>query len=253
MKILQFTLLFALLITLISCSGSQDITGLSADEKFKIAKAKFDDEDYEDALIDLQAILLQYAGTAIIDDAQFYLGMCHFKKNEFIRSAFEFSKLIRDYPASDYVKDAQYMLAESYYELSPHYSLDQRFTKKAIEEYQAYIDFFPTDQRVPSIEKKISELNDKLAEKIFHSAVQYTKQNNTKSAIIYYDLLLEKYPDSRFAELSSYNKINLLTSKSRNEEALEEAKKFLIKYPNSQLRNEIDIIVKNLSNKVTSK
>lgn len=253
MKIIQLLLIIIISGIYFSCSSGTETVGLSPEERFALAKAEYEDEDYEEALNELQAIILQFSGTAIIDDAQYYLGLCHYKRGEFIRAAFEFSKSIRDYPTSEYVKESQYMLAESYLELSPHYSLDQRFSRKAIEEYQAFIDFFPTDQRVPEVEKKIALLNDKLAEKIFTSAVQYRKLNNVRSAIIYFDLLLEKYPDSKFADVSLYNKITLLTEKSQNEEALKEANKFIQKYPNSSYLKDVHSIVGNLNKKVTAK
>ncbi|MBM4176761.1 MAG: outer membrane protein assembly factor BamD [Ignavibacteria bacterium] len=252
MKIIQIFLLIIISSMYFSCSSGSDTIGLSPEERFTIAKAEYEDGDYEDALNELQAIILQFSGTAIIDDTQYYLGLCHFNRGEFIRAAFEFSKLIRDYPTSEYIKDAQFMLGESYLELSPHYSLDQRFSRKAIEEYQAFIDFFPTDERVPAVEKKIAQLNDKLAEKIFSSAVQYRKLNNLRSAVIYFDLLLEKFPDSKFADEALYNKIILLVDKSQNEEALSEAKRFLQKYPTSGYLKNIQTIIIDLNSKLTS-
>ncbi len=252
MKIIQIFLLIIISSVYFSCSSGSDTIGLSPEERFTLAKAEYEDGDYEDALNELQAIILQFSGTSIIDDAQYYLGMCHFSRGEYIRAAFEFSKLIRDYPTSEFVKDAQYMLGESYFELSPHYFLDQRFSRKAIEEYQAFIDFFPTDGRVPTVEKKIAMLNDKLAEKIFSSAIQYRKLNNARSAIIYYDLLLEKFPDSKYADVSLYNKITLMVEKSQNEDALNEAKRFIQKYPNSSYIKSVQSIISNLNNKVTS-
>ena len=45
-------------------------------------------------------------------------------------AAYEFSKLVKNMPASEFVPDAQYMLAESYFQLSPNFTLDQKYTKK---------------------------------------------------------------------------------------------------------------------------
>ena len=50
------------------------------------------------------------------------------------------------------------MLGESYYRLSPNFTLDQSYTRSAIKEFQAFIDFFPTDEQVLEAEKKINEL-----------------------------------------------------------------------------------------------
>ncbi len=59
-----------------------------------------------------------------------------YQRSEYIVAAYEFSKLIRNMPASEFVPKAQYMLADSYYQLSPNFNLDQVYTKKAIVELQ---------------------------------------------------------------------------------------------------------------------
>lgn len=246
MKAIKYLIIVLLAQIFISCSGSKDLSSLSPEERFLLAKQKFDKKDYLEAISEFENIMVQFSGTGIVDDAQYYLAYSYYKRGEYIKSAYEFSKLIRDYPTSEYVKDAQFMLAESYYELSPHYSLDQRFTEKAIEEYQAFIDFFPDDPRKSEAEKRIKELNDKLARKIFETAEQYRRMKYIKSAMIYYDLLLEKYPDSKYSSQALYTKIKLLVERSRNKEALDEAKRFLQRYPNSENAKEVQKILNEL-------
>lgn len=246
MKSIKIVAILILSIVFIDCSGSKDLSQLSPEERFLRAKKLYDDRNYLESISEFENIMIQFSGSNIVDDAQFYLAMSYYGKGEYVKSAYEFSKLIRDFPVSEYVKDAQFMLAESYYQLTPHYSLDQRFTEKAIEEYQAFIDFFPNDPRVPVAEQKIRELNDKLARKIFETAEQYRRMNYIKSALIYYDLLLEKYPDSKFSSEALYTKIKLLVERSRNKEALEEAKKYLQRYPNSDKSKEVSRLISEL-------
>lgn len=246
MKPINYLIILITGIVFLSCSGSKDLSTLSPEERFALAKEKFDKKDYLEAINDLESIMIQFSGSGIVDDAQYYLAYSYFKRDEFIKAAYEFSKLIRDFPASEYVKDAQFMLAESYYNLSPHYTLDQRYTEKAIEEYQAFIDFFPQDSRVKEAERKIRELNDKLAKKIYETAEQYRRMNYIKSAIIYYDLLLEKYPDSKYSSSALFTKIKLLVERSRNNEALEEAKRYLQRFPNGEYAKEVQKIIQQL-------
>lgn len=247
MKTIKILLIISLSQIFMFCSGAKDLSKLSPEERFLLAKQMFDKRDYMEAISEFESLMIQFSGTEIVDDAQYYLAFSYYKREEYIKSAFEFSKLIRDYPASEYVKDAQFMLAESYYKLSPSYLLDQRFTEKAIEEYQAFIDFFPDDHRKLEAERKIRELNDKLARKIFETGEQYRRMNSIKSALIYYDLLLEKYPDSKYSSEALYIKIKLLIERSRNKEALEEALRYMQRYPDSQYAKEIQKIIEELS------
>jgi len=213
------------------CSGGVDTTQLGPEEHFEYAMSLFNDEDYEDVTRELQSILLQYPGSSVNDDAQYYLGFTYFKKEQYLLAAYEFSKLIRNIPASPFVADAQYGLAEAYYQLSPPYPLEQSYTKKAVEEFQAFLDFFPGNSRVEEAEQKIHELNLKLAEKEYNSGYIYEKMEYSTAAIDYYTYVFETYHDTKFAPLALYKKIDILLQKERTDEAIRNISIFLERYP----------------------
>jgi outer membrane protein assembly factor BamD len=251
----QMNKLFPILILLLlvfGCSSSIDTANLSSQERLSYAVRLYNDEDYELAINEFQGIILQFPGNAVVDDAQYYLAMSRFQRSEFILAAFEFSKLIKNMTASEFVPQAQFMLAECYYELSPDYSLDQKYTKKAIEEYQAFIDFFPVNPKVPEAEKKIRELNTKLAEKKYNSAMIYEKLEYFTAAMKYYDDVIETYHDTPYAPMALYNKINILRSRERNVDALNEISKFLQRYPNDQRAKEIENLKTSLENQLSA-
>ncbi len=231
---------FFLILTFFGCSSSIDTTNLGSQERLGYAIKLYNDEDYELAVTELQAIILQFPGNTVVDDAQYYLAMSRFQRGELILAAFEFSKLIKNMTASEFVPQAQFMLAETYYELSPDFSLDQKYTKKAIEEYQAFLDFFPTNPNVPEAEKKIHELNEKLAQKEYNNALIYEKLEYFTAAMRYYDSVVETYHDTKYAPMALYNKINLLRERDRSRDALDEISKFLLRYPNDLRAKELE-------------
>ena len=245
-----FLILSAILLLIWGCGSSSDFSDLTADERLSNAIKLYEDEDFEDAATEFEALLLQYPGNSIVDDAQYYLGMCKFQREEFILSAFEFSKLIKNMPASEFVADAQFMLAESYHELSPDFTLDQNYTKKAIEEYQAFVDFFPLNQRVAEAERKISELNDKLGRKEYSIAVIYEKMEYYTASLKYYDAVVEIYHDTQYAPLALYRKIKLLMDREREDEALKEMRKFVRMYPEDSNFKEVDDLKNSLEAKL---
>ena len=238
------------LLVLWGCSSSRDLSDLTPEDRLQSAIKLYNDEDYQDAATEFEAIFLQYPGSIYVDDAQYYLGMCKFQREEYILAAFEFSKLIKNMPASEFVADAQFMLAESYYELSPDYTLDQKYSKKAIEEYQAFVDFFPLNERVAEAERKISELNDKLARKEYSIAVIYEKMDYYTASLKYYDAVVEIYHDTQYAPMSMYRKIKLLMDREREDEALKEMTKFVRMYPEDKNFNEIEGLKNSLEAKL---
>jgi outer membrane protein assembly factor BamD len=246
--------IFALIILslfLFACSGSIDTTDMTPEEKLAYATKLYQEEDYEEAVKEFEAIILQYPGSSIIDDAQYYLAMTRFQREEYILSAYQFSKLIKGMPSSEFLADAQYMLAECYYQLSPDFTLDQQYSKKAVEEFQVFIDFFPLNEKVAQAETKINELNDKMARKEYESARIYDTMDYYTAALKYYDSVTEIYHDTQYAPLALYNKINLLVDRKRETEALAEAQKFLAKYPEHQNFSDVEKIKQSLESKLS--
>jgi outer membrane protein assembly factor BamD len=238
-KVFSLIFISGLIFLVSACSSSRDTTTMTAEEHYEYVMEYYNDEDYEESVKELQTLLLQYPGSVITDDAQYYLGMSYFNRDQFLLAAYEFSKLIRDIPASTFVPDAQFKLADSYYQLSPPYQLDQAYTKKAIEEFQAYIDFFPTSPSVDEAEQKIKELNEKLAEKDYRAAFIYEKMEYNRAALQYYTQVVETYHDTKFAPMALYKKIMLENKRAQYTDALKDIRDFLSRYPDDQRAEEL--------------
>ncbi|MGK9477631.1 outer membrane protein assembly factor BamD [Melioribacter sp. OK-6-Me] len=231
-------LVIALIVT--ACSGTVDTSKFNAEEYFAYAMKLYESEDYEQAILEFNSILLQFPGSAVSDDAQYYLATTYYKREQFLLAAYEFSKLIQNYATSPLVPDAQFLLADSYYNLSPPFQLDQSYTKKAIEEFQAFIDIFPANPKVEEAEKKIIELNNKLARKEYESGVIYEKMEYERAAMKYYDFVVETYHDTRYAPLALYRKIQIEVKRGMNNDALNDIAIFLERYPEDERAAEIE-------------
>ena len=250
MKYSLIVLAFGLILW--GCATTFNTANMTPSERLDYAMKLYNDHDYEQAVKEFQGIVLQFPGNAVVDSAQFYLGQTRFKRGEYILAAYEFSKLIKNMPSSHFVSDAQYMLADSYYLLSPNYALDQKYTKKAIEEFQAFIDFFPTNSKVVEAEKKIAEMNEKLAHKEYHTAYIYERMEYYTAALKYYDLVLDTYHDTKYAPMALYAKIKLLIERKHNNEASTEISNFIERYPNDKNIKEVEKIKASLQNKISA-
>ena len=228
------------------CGESVNTVNMLPTDRLAYAVKLYNNEDYEIAVNEFSSLVLQFPGNAIVDSAQYYTGMTRFQRKEYILAAYEFSKLVKNMPASKLISESQYMLADCYYLLSPDFTLDQKFTRSAIKEFQAYIDFFPTGEKVPDAESKIKELNEKLAHKEYNAAYIYSKLEYYRAAIKYYDNVVEIYHDTKYAPLAMYDKTRLLISRGRSVDALVEINKFLQRYPSSDLFKEMQDLKNNL-------
>jgi outer membrane protein assembly factor BamD len=230
----------AFLTLIVGCGTSEAVKQLSADERYELGMKAFKNEDYLEAIEEFKVVALQYQGSKVADSAQFYMGECRFLREEYILAAFEYDILIRTMPSSSFVPRARFRRATCYYELSPNPILDQNYTKKAIDEYQAFLEYHPTDTLVPQAEKRINELNTKLAKKDFENGVTYMHMEYYKAATYYFDVVLDKYHDTPYAEPAMLKKAEALAQRKKYADAKEALEKFRDKYPTSALRSDAD-------------
>jgi len=244
------TLILLIVAAGLACSSSPDVVNPTVEQRFTRAKALFDDGDYLEAINEFTVITLQYQGSAFAADAQYYLGECRFEREEYILSAFEYGVVRTSYPASPRVPDAQYKLALSYYMQSPKPVLDQQNTKKALDEFQAFVEYNPAHPLAPDAEAKIKELNGRLAFKAYEAARQYERMEYYRAAMLSYDVVIEKYHDTDYAPLAYLDKADLLVQRLRFREAENTIKEFLGKYPNSVLRGRADSILEKIKDEL---
>ncbi len=235
-------LLSVLLLVLViaGCGSTEVVTGLSAEERFQRAKLLFDDGDYLEAIQEFNIITLQHLGSAVAGEAQFYIAEARFRRKEYLLASYEYQTLRRNMPASPRVPEAMYKLGLCYYHLAPKSRLDQQYTKRAIDELQAFVEYYPNSEFVGDAAEKIKELTGRLAKKDFETAELYAKMDYYKAAIFYYDAVIEKYHDTEYAPLAYLAKTELLISRKKYAEAKAEVTKFIDKYPNSVLRARAD-------------
>jgi outer membrane protein assembly factor BamD len=158
--------------------------------------------------------------------------------------------LKRNYPASDRVGDAQYKLALCYYDLSPKSSLDQQYTKKAIDEFQTFVEYYPKNPLVPDADEKIRELTNRLAKKQYDTARLYAVMEYYRAALLSYDEVIDKYHDTEYAPLAYEGKVRLLMSRRHYREAKQEIDQFLAHYPNSVLRSRFESLEKTADQEI---
>jgi outer membrane protein assembly factor BamD len=242
----SIVLLASVALLLSGCSSGDSTKIMTVEERFSHAKTLFDKEDYLDAINEFTVITLQYQGSTYAADAQYHLGECRLRRGEFLLAAFEYSVVKRNYPASPQVPDAMYKLAFSYYKLSPRSSLDQQYTKRAVDEFQSFVEYYPSHAMAVDAETRIKELNTRQAKKQYDTAKLYSVMEYYRAALFYYDDVMEKYHDTEYAPLANVDKVELLLSRERYKDASVEVNRFLDRFPNSVLRGRMEKFKKEI-------
>ena len=170
-----------------------------------------------------------------------------------------FKQYYQRYPRGEYAELARFYAGYGYYLDSPDAQLDQSETIKAMEELQAFLDYFPRSDKVSIAQAAVFELQDKLVLKELQNATLYYNLgnymgNNYESAVITAQNAIKSYPYSKYKE-----DLQMLVLRARFKEASEsvEEKKqdrfrsvideyysFINDFPESKMRKEADNIFK---------
>lgn len=184
----------------LGCSGSGRQVSASPEEAFNKGKALFEDEKYTQATLQLQSVFDFGRAHAFAADAQYMLAEAYHKNGEYLLAASEYDRFVQLYPSDERVEEAEYWRALSYYQLSPPYQLDQSDTERAITYLRLFNSRHPESDRVVDIGKKIDELQEKLARKLYEGGVLYEQQEQFEPAAITYERVLAKYPNTSYAD-----------------------------------------------------
>jgi outer membrane protein assembly factor BamD len=237
---LKIVIIGIVALLLFACGGPKPDGTWTSAEYFKYALQMYEDEDYFESVNEFTVITLRYPGSVYSDSAQYYLGMCHFQMDEYIISAAEFNKLIEEMSRSPLVPDAQYMLGESFFQLSPRAELDQGYTMQAIKHFQIFLEDYPTNKSKEEVEKKLLSLREKLAEKEWRNAEIYRKMKKLRASLIYYEIVLNNFYDTDFADDAQFGKGLVYMELEEWQNAKNNFMLFKEKFPDNELIVEVE-------------
>ena len=240
----QIVLAMLGMMVLCACGVNKLRANLTTEERLAHAEKLFADGDYLEAQTQLRIIILNAPGSTVVDRAQFLLAECHYKMKEYLLAAAEYEKLVRLYTRSEYLDDAQFKVGLSYYELSPKSDLDQKYTLMAINEFQKFLEDYPSSPLAAEVIPKLEIAREKLAKKEYNTATLYRRMAYYESAVISYDAVLSIYYDTRFAEPSYFYKAECLLKLLKPAEAATSLRLLLDKYPKSEFRERAEELLK---------
>lgn len=252
-------IIIILILSMISCSKYQKI--MKSDDiemQYNAAEEYYQNEDYYKASTLYYKLMNVYRGTEKAQNIYYKYAYCNFYMGDFITAGHYFRQFSKSFPFSKHAEESQFMGAYCHYLNSPISSLDQTSTIKAINELQLFINTNPTSDKADTCNILIDNLRKKMETKQYDISMLYYHTEDYKAAIVAFDNLLQRFPDTENKETIIYNMvkskyrlaINSIESKKqeRLEDALTASKKFLEQYPESEYKKEISNIL-NKTNK----
>lgn len=217
---------------------------------YKKSMSLYQSGEYNDAAEAFETVIELGRGTDYAQEAQFYLAESYFNSGRYLLASAEYGRYTTLYPRADKREEAQFKEAYSYYQLSPRYKLDQKHSRTAIEKFQLFNSRYPNSERVDEAAQYITELRSKLAKKLYYSANLYRRTKSYEAAIVYYDLTIDNYPESGWAQRALVDKIQTYVTyadrsvqskqRQRYQGAIEAYETFIQLFPEGKFRSEAE-------------
>lgn len=243
--------LFAALLLFASCRSSDLIRpGDSLEVAFEKAMNQYEEENYSEAARAFETVISIGRGTDFGQEAQFYLAESYYNAKRYLLAASEYERYAQFHPNSSRRETADFKRALSYYQLSPRYKLDQTHTHQAIENFRLFLSRYPDSEFAEEAGEYITELRSKLARKSFTAGEFYKRTSRYKAAAVYFDIVIDNYPETTWAERSLVEQMeayilyaeNSVQSRQaeRFEMALESYETYLQLFPRGENRSRVE-------------
>ncbi len=239
---------------LTGCSSVKTHSTGDVSARYTYAQELLAKEKYDRAIVELEALMFETRATNIEDDVLFDLAEAYYNSKQYLLAVDIYKRLLEQIPGSPYAAEAQFKLAESHKELSPVYARDQEHTRKAIREYQLYLELYPvrdaaqlesdvelytellklnpdSEQYKASLaavkaeyarlekfntsRSSIIELREKLAQSEYNVAERYRKLKKYRGAIVFYENVLRFFPDTSYFEQAWIGRIEVLLKREK--------------------------------------
>jgi outer membrane protein assembly factor BamD len=166
------------------------------------ARKAYQDRDYNDLVLSLKEYLPRHAGSRYTEEATLLLGKALYQQDLYVEAEEQFRNLLHDFPGGEFAPDATYHLGLAYLAQSRPPQLDQKETYDALVQFRSFVSRYPDHRLVPSAEKHIVAIRDKLGKKEYLNGKLYAKLGRRAAARTTFKEMLNEYGDTKAAPLA---------------------------------------------------
>ncbi len=196
----SFLVVACCVVLLAACGSGSRISYDSPQEAFGKGRALYEEGKYDLAITYFQGVFSFGRTHQWAADAQLYLARTYGENGEYLLAANEYERFTKIYRADPRLALVNFEWADTYFQMSPAAPLDQSDTKRAIQEFQLFIERFPADTLVDNAQEKIVELRTKLAEKQYATGKLYERRELYEAAALSFEAVFDLYPDTPWAQ-----------------------------------------------------
>jgi outer membrane assembly lipoprotein YfiO len=218
---LLFLLVLGVLAGFLSGCGASTVPAVHSEpERLAQGRRALARHEYNVALELLKSYVTNNAGGADVDQAIELLGESYLRIREWSEAQSQFERLLRDYPESDSAAAASYRLGEALWGQSRGPAFDQEYTQKALDQWESYMRGYPGHWQNGEAGRRRQLARERLADKLDRAGSLYLKLHRSGPARVYFQRVLDEYPDTAIAANASLGLALADAQDGRRDEAL---------------------------------
>ncbi len=132
-------------------------------------------------------------------EAQFRIGLAYEKQNDYLAAVHAYEKVLERYPKDPLAEAAQFQIGGAYKKESQRAEYDQNAANQAIAAFTDFLLRYPASEKAPLAQQSLTALKEEQAKGLYNIGWFYEKNKRYKSALIYYNDVIEKNPASGWA------------------------------------------------------
>lgn len=224
-----------LALTLGGCGASTMPVVRSESERLDVARQMMAKRQWLIASDLLKTFIANNPGHANVDEAIFLLGETYLQLKDWPSAAVEFERLLRDFPESDSSGSASMRLGDALFGQTRPTDFDQEYTRKALEQWQAYLRDHPGHWLNGQAKMKVATARRRLASKLIDTARLYLKQNLYEPSRLYFQRVEREYGDLDIVGDAWIGLAQLDARQGRKDQALASLSRVEERFPGTEL------------------
>jgi outer membrane protein assembly factor BamD len=197
------------------------------------ARTAYKERDYNDLVLALKQYLPRHAGGRYTEEATLLLGKALYEQDLYVEAEEQFRNLLHDFPGGEFAPAATYHLGLAYLAQSRPPQLDQKETYDALGQFRSFVSRYPDHALVPSAEKHVLAIRNKLATKEYLNGKLYSKLGRRAAARSSFKDVLNDYGDTKVAPTAMLGLAESYNSTHEWQKLADTCKQLLDRYPQS--------------------
>jgi outer membrane protein assembly factor BamD len=219
---------------LLGCASAPPFQGLNADQLFEMGAAKFQEEDWDEAVDVFERVISVDPTFGRLVEARMYLARAYYNRGDYITAVSEFNRILDRHPGHVLAPEASLGICHSLVAQSPHVQRDQTYTAQAWTACQNTVADFGGHEVGAEATELRDQMLEKLAEKTYVTAEFYLRRKVYQPAILYYNELVDQFPNSQWIDDALLGLYRAYTATDWQQEAEEARSRILRDFPDSE-------------------